>query len=118
MKLDEMGRSVDMGREPGSLDDGPAIGHHRALAVGAGDMDDRRHPALRTAEPLEQAPHALELEIDDFRVQLEEAGENSVAHLHSRFPTRLTRQPPRSPPARAAPPPPRPAARAGRAASS
>ena len=49
VKLDEMRRGVDMSREARCLDDGAAIGDDRALAIGAGDMDDRRHAPLRVA---------------------------------------------------------------------
>ena len=40
---------------------GAQIGDGRALAVGAGDMDDRRQPVLRPPELLEQALDAVEL---------------------------------------------------------
>ena len=46
VEADQMGAGVDMGAEPGRLDRGAQEGAGRALAVGAGDMEDRRQRAL------------------------------------------------------------------------
>ena len=54
VEADEMRAGIDVGREAGRLDRGAQEGAGRALAVGAGDMEDRRQPTLRIAEPVEQ----------------------------------------------------------------
>ena len=51
----EMGRGVDVNGPAGGFEHGPQIGGHRSLAIGAGDMKDRRHALLWIAELLEQA---------------------------------------------------------------
>ena len=50
----------------------------RALAVGAGDMDDRREPVLRVAQRGEQALDAAERQVDLFRVQAAEPGQHKL----------------------------------------
>ena len=62
VEADEMraGKGVDpVARR---LDRGAQEGAGRALAVGAGDMEDRRQPILRPAEPVEQGGDPLEPE--------------------------------------------------------
>ena len=47
----------------------------RALAVGAGDVDDRRQPPLRMAERGEQPLDAAERQIDALGMQRQQARE-------------------------------------------
>src|SRR6266403_4509837 len=47
----------------------PQVSNRRALAVGAGDVNDRRQLALGMPEPRQQPMHPLEIEIDAFGMQ-------------------------------------------------
>ena len=58
-----------MDAQAGGLQDRAQIGDGRALAVGAGDMDHRRQLGFGMIEPLQQALHAIEAEIDPLRMQ-------------------------------------------------
>ncbi len=57
----------------------------RALAVGAGDMDDRRQLALGMAERFEQAPHAVERQVDPLGVERQEPRQDRVYMGHAEF---------------------------------
>jgi hypothetical protein len=46
--------------EPCRLQNRAHEGDGGALAVGTGDMDHRRQPALRISERVENAPHPIE----------------------------------------------------------
>ena len=59
------------------------VGNRRALAVGAGDMNDRRQLALGMVKPLQQQLHALQTEVDAPGMQLRKAGDQ-VAVRHRR----------------------------------
>ena len=59
------------------------VGDRRALAVGAGDMNDRRQLALGMIEPLQQQLHALQTKVDASGMQLRQAGDQ-VAVRHRR----------------------------------
>jgi hypothetical protein len=50
----------------------------RALAVGAGDVHDRRQPVLRTAKRRQQAMDAVEREVDRLRMQLRQTVEDRI----------------------------------------
>ena len=65
----EMRRGVDVDAPARGLQHGAQIGDDRALAVGAGDMDDRRQAALRMAERGEQPRDAVERQVDQLRMQ-------------------------------------------------
>ena len=63
-KIDEMGRGVDMHAPARGLEDRAQEGDHRALAVGARDMDGGRQAVLGIAEPRQHPADAIESEID------------------------------------------------------
>ena len=65
----QIGRGIDVDAQARGFQDRAQIGDRRALAVGAGDMDDRRQFALGMIEPLQQPMHPLEIEIDALRMQ-------------------------------------------------
>ncbi len=50
--------------QAGGFQDGAQIRDRRALAVGAGDMNDRRQLALGMIELSQQTVHPIEAEID------------------------------------------------------
>ena len=60
MPAHQMRRGMDMGGKPCGLDQRAGEGGGRTLAVGAGNVDDRRHPVLRPAELIEQASDTVE----------------------------------------------------------
>ena len=62
----------------GRLEAGAQHGDDRALAVGAGDVDDRRQPALGMAERGEQPLDAAEREVDDLGVERGQPVEDAV----------------------------------------
>ena len=61
------------------LGDGAQEGEEGALAIRAGDMDDRRQLLLGMAKGREQTLDAPEREIDRLRVQLLQALEQRIA---------------------------------------
>ena len=65
----QIGRGIDVNTQGRGFQNRPQIGHRRALAVGAGDVNDRRQPAFGVIEPLQQPMHPLEVEIDARRMQ-------------------------------------------------
>src|SRR3954454_6255024 len=65
----EIGRGVGVDAQAGGLQRRAQISERRALAVGTGDVDHRRQLALGMTEPVEQAVHPLQPEIDAFLVQ-------------------------------------------------
>ena len=65
----EVRRGVDVDAGAAGLEAGAQRGDDRALAVGAGDVDDRRQPALGMAERGEEPLDAAEREVDDLGVQ-------------------------------------------------
>ena len=75
----EMGRDIGMHAIAGRLQHGAQIGDDGALAVGAGDMDDRRQAPFGMAEALQQPPDAVERQIDDLRMKPVQPLENQVA---------------------------------------
>jgi len=64
----EMRRGVDVHAVARRLGHGADVGAERALAVGAGDMHDRRQALLGIAHAVEQALEPREVEIDDARM--------------------------------------------------
>jgi hypothetical protein len=67
-----------MGAAAGRLEHRPHEGDGRALAVGTGDVDHRRQLALGMAERIENAPHAVERQVDALGMQREQAREDRV----------------------------------------
>ena len=63
----------------GRLEEGAQKGKGRALAVGAGDMDDRRQMLVRTAECREQPLYPLERQIDEPDMERLQPLENDIA---------------------------------------
>ncbi len=70
IKPHQIGRGVDMHLQSGRLEDRAQVRDRRSLAVGAGDVDDRRQLAFGMIEPSQDARHPVEREIDLFRMQL------------------------------------------------
>ena len=73
-----------------SLIDRPQIGQGRSLAIGAGNMNDRRKGKVRIAQLFKQSGNPPQRKVDDFRVQLAEASKDCVAarqviYPHSEF---------------------------------
>ena len=62
VEADEVRAGEDVDRVARRLERGAQEGAGRALAVGAGDVEDRRQAILRTAEPVEQRGDALQPE--------------------------------------------------------
>ncbi len=114
METDEMRRGVDMGRLPRRLDHGAEEGGGRSLAVGAGDVDDRRQAPLGMPEPRQEHAHAVEREVDLARIERLEALEDRAGMVHPGSPARP--RPARAGPAAAPAPAPgrRAAGRCGR----
>ncbi len=62
------------------LGHGAEIGDQRALAVGAGDMDNGRQLQVRRTEVRQQAFGALQPEIDQSRVKPHDALQKRIDH--------------------------------------
>src|SRR5262249_20661293 len=73
-----MWRRIDVYAPAGRVEHGPQVGDDRALAVGAGDVDDRRQAALRMADRVEQPPDAAERQVDELRMQLRQPLEDDI----------------------------------------
>ena len=65
----QMRRGVDVDPQPGSFENGAQERHRRPLAVGAGDVNDGWNSFFGMIETRENAPHAIEREIDTLGVQ-------------------------------------------------
>ena len=65
----QIGRGIGVDAQARRFQDRAQIGDRRTLAVGAGDVDDRRQFAFGMIEPLQQPMHPLEAEIDPLRMQ-------------------------------------------------
>ena len=79
----QVGRGIDMHARARRLEHGAHERDGRALAVGAGDMDDRRQLAFRVAERFEQAPHAVERQVDPLGVERQEPRQDRIYMGHS-----------------------------------
>ena len=78
----EMGRVVDVDLLAGGFEEGAQVRDGRALAVGAGDMNDRGDAILWAAHALEQPDLAIEMQVDELGVERQEALENRVGAGH------------------------------------
>ena len=58
-----------MDAKTGRLGHGPHQCNDGSLAVGPGDMDDRRQPAMRVTKTAQKRDAALETQIDQFRME-------------------------------------------------
>ena len=81
VKVDEMRRGIDVDTRSLRFGDSAQEGDERALAVGAGDVDDRRQPLLWRAQRSKQPLDAAKRKIDGFRVQRLQAIEQRRACL-------------------------------------
>ena len=82
MEAHQVRRGVDVHALAGGLQHGLEEGRHRALAVGAGDVDDRRQALLGMAELGQQRLDAAERQVDQPRVQRLQLGQNVIARGH------------------------------------
>ena len=64
------------------FEQGAQIGDGRALAVGAGDMDHRRQPILRIAQPSSSRSIAVEAEVDELGMKRRQALQDGVGAGH------------------------------------
>ena len=78
----EMGRGVDVDAVARRLGHGAQMGDQRALAVGAGDVDQRRQLLLRGSQPLQQPLDALQPEGDDPRMMAHQTLNDRVVRGH------------------------------------
>ncbi len=67
-----------MHAQPGRFEDRAHEGDGRALAVGSGDMDDRRKLAFRMAERRQQPPHPIERKIDQLGMQRQQTLDDGI----------------------------------------
>ena len=65
----QIGRGIGVHPQACRFQNRPQVSDRRALAVGAGDVNDRRQLALGMPEPRQQPMHPLKIEIDAFGVQ-------------------------------------------------
>ena len=65
----QVGRREGVDTKACGFQDRAQIGNRRTLAIGAGDMNHRRHPPFGMTEPCEQALDTVEGEIDFLRMQ-------------------------------------------------
>jgi len=70
--VDQMWRGVDVDALAGGLEQCPAKGGDRSLAVGAGDMDHRRQFFVRIAQNFQQPGDAVERQIKTLGVEPQE----------------------------------------------
>jgi hypothetical protein len=78
IETDQMGRGIGVDPEAGRLGHGADEGDGRALAVGAGDMDDGGQAKLRIAEDGAEGAHTVQREVDLLRVAQTQAFGNRV----------------------------------------
>ncbi len=83
VEADEVRRGVDVGPLARRLQHGLEERGGGALAVGAGNMNDRRETLLRVAQLGEQRLDAAERKVDQPRVQLSQLGQELVARAHA-----------------------------------
>src|SRR6185437_2257046 len=81
VKTHQMRRDIGVHPFSRSFQDCAHEGDGGALAVGAGDMDHRRHFSLWVIERREQALHAIERQIDTLGMQRGEPREDRVNRL-------------------------------------
>ena len=79
-------RGVDVHARAGGFEYRLEIGGDRALAVGAGDVHDRRQLVVGIAELAEQPLDAAERQIDQLRMQQLHLGEELGARRHAALP--------------------------------
>src|SRR5581483_7704854 len=82
---DEVRRGVDVDALPRRFEHSAQERGGRALAVGAGDVDDRRQALFGGAEPVHQHAHAVEREVDLARIKRAEALEDGARPVHGKF---------------------------------
>jgi hypothetical protein len=78
----QIGRGVNVNAQSRRFENGAQERDGRALAVGAGDMDHRREPAMRVVERVQNTPDAIESEIDPPRMQREQPRDDRINRGH------------------------------------
>ena len=92
VEADEMRRRVDVDPFAGSLQHCPHERRRRALAVSAGDMDDRRQTVFRMAKVGHQPLDALERQVNLPRMECQEALQDGARTIHAGNETTLPPQ--------------------------
>ena len=82
----EMRRRIDVHARAGGFEDRLQVGGDRALAVGAGDVHDRRQLRVRIAQLAEQPLDTAERQVDQLRMQQLHLGEELGARRHAALP--------------------------------
>jgi hypothetical protein len=75
-------RGIDVDAAAARLQHRAHEGDGGALAVGAGDVDHRRHALLGVAERIEQPPHAVERKVDPLGMQRQQTRDDVVIAGH------------------------------------
>ena len=65
-----------------SFQHGAEEGLRGAFAIGARDMNHRRQFLFRVIQPLQDALHAIQAEINDLRMQREKPRQNGITDSH------------------------------------
>jgi hypothetical protein len=78
-----MWRRVDVYARAGGFEDRLQVGGDGTLAVGAGNVHDRRQPLVRIAQLAEQPLDPAERQVDQQRVQQLHLGEELGARRHA-----------------------------------
>ena len=86
VKAHEMRRRIDVHARAGGFDDRFQVGGDGALAVGAGNVHDRRQLLVRIAQLAEQPLDTAERQVDQLRVQQLHLGEELGARRHAALP--------------------------------
>ena len=73
----EIGRSVDVHALARRFEHGAHEGDRRPFAVGAGNVDHGRNAAFGVAERIEDAPDAVERQVDALGMQRQQPRENN-----------------------------------------
>ncbi len=73
MKAHQMRRDMDMNLQALRFQHGAGKGAHRALAIGTGDVNDRRQAQLRIAQRRQQPQNPVQRQIDLFGMQHQKA---------------------------------------------
>jgi hypothetical protein len=82
VETDEMRRGVDVDAQRRGFEDRAHERDGGALAVGAGDVDHRRQAPLGMIERLQDAPHAVERQVDQLRMKLQQAPNDGIDLAH------------------------------------
>ena len=78
----QMRRGEDVDALARGFEEGPQVGHGRALAIGARHMDHRRQVVLRIAELLQQPVFAVQLQVHEPGIERGKPLEDGVGMGH------------------------------------